>query len=183
MHATSEQLATTLDHILGAPDDDGRIEMIVRRPAEDQRETVTSAKLDEDLGLVGDDWKSRGEMYDQDRYRLSQVTLMNSRVAAAIAVSPDRWPLAGDQIYVDMDLSTENLPPGTRLRIGEAVIEVSTMPHTGCKKFSGRFGVDALRFVNVGPGRDGRFRGMNAFVVRGGSFELGDRVKKIARGA
>lgn len=183
MHRTSDQLEKTLGNILEAPGDGGRIEMIARRPSEDQRETLESGILDEDLGLIGDDWKARGEAYPQEKYRLTQVTLMNSRVAAAVAVTPERWPLAGDQIYVDMDLSAENLPPGTRLQVGEAIIEVSAIPHTGCKKFSGRFGADALRFVNIGPGREGRFRGMNAFVVRGGSFEVGDTVRKIAREA
>jgi MOSC domain-containing protein YiiM len=96
-----------------------------------------------------------------------------------VAVTRERWPLAGDQIYVDMDISHDNLPAGSRIRVGEAIVEISEVPHTGCAKFSGRFGAEALRFANIGPGRDNRFRGVNAFVVEGGTFAVGDKITKL----
>jgi MOSC domain-containing protein YiiM len=109
----------------------------------------------------------------------AQLTLMNARVADAVAVTRERWPLAGDQIYVDLDISHENLPAGSRIRVGTAVVEISEVPHTGCAKFSGRFGAEALRFANVGIGRDNRFRGVNAFIVNDGSISVGDKVTKL----
>lgn len=178
MHRTTAELDSLMEGILDAPQDAGPVEMIVRRPVEDEREVIDSAELTKAEGLVGDDWKSRvGD--DEDAFRETQLTLMNARVVDAVAVSRDRWPLAGDQIYVDMDISKENLPPGTRLGLGGAVIEISEQPHTGCAKFSGRFGKEALRWANVGEGRDRRFRGVYAFVVEEGSFKVGDKVTKL----
>lgn len=174
MHRTTDQLDGHLEHILEAPSDDGPVEMIVRRPAEDERETIETGELDSEAGLVGDDWSRRGEPYVG-----AQLTLMSSRVADAVAVTRDRWPLAGDQIYVDMDISQDNLPAGTRLAIGDAVIEISETPHTGCAKFAGRYGKEALRWVNVGEGKPRRFRGVYAFVVDNGSFSVGDKVRKV----
>ena len=178
MHRTTDELDSLLPTILDAPRDGGPIEMIVRRPAENQREVIESGELTGADGLVGDDWTIRiGE--GREAHRGTQLTLMNARVADAVAVTRDRWPLAGDQIYVDMDISKENLPPGTRLAIGDAVIEISEEPHTGCAKFSGRFGKEALRWANVGEGRDRRFRGVYAFVVEDGAFKVGDKLTKI----
>jgi hypothetical protein len=171
-------LEAQLDVILQAPADVGLIEMLVRRPDRDQREVVDSAKLDADHGLIGDDWSQR--IYeDGTPDKPTQLTLMNSRVADAVAVDRDRWPLAGDQIYVDMNLSVRNLPAGTRIRVGDAVVEISAVPHTGCKKFASRFGKDALRFANVGVGKENRFRGVNAFVVESGEVHTGDRISKL----
>lgn len=156
--------------------------MIAARPEEDQREILSTGKLDSEIGLVGDNWKARGAEHTEDRSadRKAQLTLMNSRVADLVAGERERWALAGDQIYVDLDLSMENLPPGSRLQIGGAVIEVSDKPHTGCKKFASRFGAEALRFVNTGVGRDSRFRGVNTFVVQSGEVSVGDSVFKLA---
>lgn len=155
--------------------------MIAVRPIEDQRELLPTGKLDTELGLVGDNWKVRGNAHTVDGSAdpKAQLTLMNSRVADLVAGSRERWALAGDQLYVDLDLSEQNLPAGTRLRIGSAVIEISDKPHTGCKKFASRFGAQALRFVNTGVGRDARFRGVNAFVVRSGEVSVGDSVTKL----
>jgi MOSC domain-containing protein YiiM len=178
MHRTTEELEALLDGILAAPRDAGPVEMIVRRPAEDQREVVDSAVLSTEHGLVGDRW-AHNLNSDGEPYFLSQLTLMNARVADAVAVTRDRWPLAGDQIYVDMDISVENLPPGSRIRVGSAVVEISEVPHTGCSKFAGRFGKEALRFANVGVGRDNRFRGVNARIVENGSVSVGDETIKI----
>ena len=181
MHSTKDQLAELVPHILDAPRDGGKIEMLVRRPTQDEREVVEFAQLRADVGMVGDDWFERGKAASQDgsvdpQY---QLTVMSSRVVQAVAGSRDRWPLAGDQIYVDMLLGTEELASGTRLAIGSAVIEVSSVPHTGCKKFVGRFGADALRFVNTGDGKPRRFRGLNASVVIDGECKVGDLVTRI----
>jgi hypothetical protein len=152
--------------------------MIVRRPDTDLRQVVDSAKLDPDDGLIGDNW-SQTIYKDGTPDKPTQLTLMNSRVAHAVAIDRDRWPLAGDQIYVDMNLSVGNLPAGTRIRVGDAVVEISAVPHTGCKKFASRFGKDALRFANVGVGKENRFRGVNAFIVEPGEVSTGDRISKL----
>lgn len=176
MYRTTEELEAHLDEIRDSPTDNGTLEMIVRRPDIGERETVDEGRLDPDVGLVGDNWRTR--VGDADS-RENQLTLMNSRVADAVAVTRDRWPLAGDQLYVDMDLSTANLPAGTRLALGDAVIEISTLPHTGCAKFSERFGARALRFANVGEGAELRLRGVNARVVTGGTIRIGDGLTKL----
>lgn len=178
MHRTTEELEALLDGILAAPKDAGPIEMIVRRPAEDQREIVDSAVLSTEQGLVGDRW-AHNLNSDGEPYYPAQLTLMNARVADAVAVTRERWPLAGDQIYVDMDISMENLPPGSQIRVGTAVVEISEVPHTGCSKFAGRFGKEALRFANVGVGRDNRFRGVNARILEDGSVNVGDKTTKL----
>jgi MOSC domain-containing protein YiiM len=108
-----------------------------------------------------------------------QLNLINARLIALLAQDKARWPLAGDQLYVDLDLSEENLPPGTRLTIGAAVIEVTDQPHTGCKKFAARFGADAVKFVNSPEGKALHLRGINAKVVQGGTIRAGDTVRKI----
>lgn len=178
MHRTTEELQSLLNEIFAAPRDSGPIEMIVRRPGENQREVIQSGELTTEEGLVGDNWGDRVDS-DGEPNRAAQLTLMNSRVTDAVAVTRERWPLAGDQIYVDLDISMENLPPGSRLRVGEAIVEISEKPHTGCAKFAGRFGKEALRFANVGVGRENRFRGVNAFVVHSGAFQVGDKITKV----
>ena len=178
MQRTTAELEASLDHILGAPEDSGPIEMIVRRPAESQREIIGFGELTTESGLVGDNWIERVDENGEPR-RAAQLTLMNSRVTDAVAVTRDRWPLAGDQVYVDMDISRENLPPGSRIQVGKAVVEISEVPHTGCAKFAARFGKEALRFANVGIGRENRFRGVNAFVVESGSLRVGDKITKL----
>ena len=156
--------------------------MIVRRPATGEREILHTAELDLEHGLVGDSWKARGSNSTPDKSanRDMQLTLMNSRVIALLAREKDRWPLAGDQLYVDMDLSLEHLPPGTQLGFGSAVLEVTAPPHTGCKKFKERFGQEAMQFVNSPVGLQLRLRGMNARIVRAGVVRVGDKVKKIS---
>ena len=176
-----QDAASTFDARLGdvraAPADEGIVELIVRRPAEGDRELLDEAQIDEDLGLVGDRWATR----DVDRtpsYMSAQLTLINTRVLAAIEPDQSRWPLAGDQLYVDFDLSEANLPAKSRLAVGTAILEVSETPHTGCAKFSARFGSDALRWINSPIGRTHRMRGLNARVVRGGVIHTGDRIRK-----
>jgi len=180
-HRTADELTAALDEIRQSPAATGTVELIVRRPAENEREVLDEAMLDLDQGLVGDMWKARGSSRTPDRSANldAQLTLMNDRAAQAIAGSKERRPLAGDQLYVDLDLSIENLPAGTRLAVGDAVIEVTPEPHTGCAKFSARFGTEALKFVNKSPGRELRLRGVNTRVVTAGAVRVGDAITKL----
>jgi MOSC domain-containing protein YiiM len=173
-HLTADELRAGLDHVRESPHDDGTVEMIVRRPRLDERELLAEGQLDPLQGLVGDYWHSR-DAARPDR----QITLMNARLTALVARQKERWALAGDQLYVDFDLSVENLPPGTRLAVGGAVLEVSAAPHTGCDKFMARFGRDAVLFVNSPEGKALRLRGLNARVVQPGVVRTGDPVRKL----
>jgi hypothetical protein len=180
-HLTREQLESGLDDIRRAPAEVGTLKMIVRRPAVNQREVVETAELDVMEGLVGDTWAKRGSSRTPDgkRHPDMQLNIIGARTIALIAQAPERWPLAGDQLYVDLDLSEENLPAGTRLAIGGAVVEVTAEPHTGCGKFVERFGLDAMKFVNAPVGRSMRLRGLNARVVVAGVIRAGDGVSKL----
>jgi MOSC domain-containing protein YiiM len=179
LHLTPAELEAGLDEIREAPKDGGRVQLIMRRPQEGERELVETAELDTEVGVVGDRW-SHGRSGGRPRNPATQVTLMSARAAALVARTRDRWPLAGDQLYVDLDISEENLPPGTRLSLGSAVLEISREPHTGCKKFVSRFGMDAMLFVNSPVGRALRLRGVNARVVEPGTVSVGDAVTKLA---
>jgi hypothetical protein len=171
-------LEAGLDEIRRSPADRGTLELIVRRPAENEREVLAEAELAPGEGLIGDNWRARGSRATEDgsAHPDMQITLMNARAAALVAGDPDRRQLAGDQLFVDFDLSSGNLPPGTRLRLGSATIEVSDQPHLGCGKFAARFGVDALKFVNSAVGRELNLRGVNARVVVGGPIRTGDQI-------
>lgn len=171
------ELETHLEAILAAPDDDGVLELIVRRPAVDERELLDEARLDVELGLVGDRWAGR-DPGTTPVFLDAQLTVMNTRVLAAIEPDRSRWPLAGDQLYADLDLSLENLPVGSRLAIGSAIVEISEEPHTGCAKFSARYGGDAQRWVNSPVGRAQRMRGLNARIVQSGTVRVGDPIRK-----
>ena len=177
-HRTTEQLEVGLDEVRGSPVGSGRLEMIVRRPAVDEREVLETGELDLARGLVGDTWSERSSSRTADgsAHPEMQLNVMNSRAISLMAGAPERWSLAGDQLYVDLHLGTEELPPGTRLRIGEAVIEVTAIPHRGCAKFTQRFGLDAMRFVNSETGRRLNLRGINAKVVVPGTIRTGDAV-------
>lgn len=181
VHLTREQLEAGLNYIRNAPAEQGELKLIVRRPATNQREVIPVAELDAAVGLVGDTWASRGSSRTLDgaRHPDMQLNIMNARAIQLIARTPDRWPLAGDQLYVDLDLSEGNLPPGTQLAIGATVVEVTPEAHTGCRKFVERFGVDAMKFVNAPVGRLLRLRGLNARVVKGGTIRAGDPVAKL----
>ena len=178
-HLTREELETGLS-ALTSPRDNGLLELIVRRPRVGEREVLPTGTLDVHEGLVGDNWITRGSSRTSDKtaHPNMQVNVMNSRVIQLIAQEKDRWPLAGDQLFVDLDLSDGNLPPGTRLTIGSAVIEVTPEPHTGCAKFVERFGVEAMKFVNSPSGRALRLRGLNARVVQPGTIRVGDSIVK-----
>ena len=180
-HRRMATLEQGLDEIRRSPTDRGRVELIVRRPAVDGREVVVEATLDCTEGLLGDTWRTRGSRLTPDgsAHPDMQLNVMNARVAALVAVRDDRWQLAGDQLYVDLDLSERNLPAGTSLGLGSAVIQVTEQPHTGCKKFAARFGQDAVRFVNSQAGREMRLRGLNARVVVAGLVRVGDVIRKL----
>lgn len=177
---STEELEQGLDNILASPTDNGALELIVRRPNVDERESLETGRLDTEEGLVGDNWLSRGSrhMPNGEADPEMQINIMNARVVALVADEPDRRELAGDQLYLDMDLSPENLPPGTQLEIGASVIEVTDPPHTGCKKFAARFGKEAVVFVNAGQGKKLNFRGINAKVIQSGDIKVGDIARK-----
>jgi hypothetical protein len=181
-HRTTDQLQAAVDEVRGSPSDDGLVAMIVRRPEPGAREVLEVGALDPVEGLVGDAWRTRGSSRTDDgrAHPGMQLTLMNVRAADLIAVDPARRPLAGDQLYVDLDLSASNLPPGSRLSVGAAVVEITAEPHTGCAKFAERFGRDAVRFVNSPIGRELNLRGVNARVLEAGRIAVGDAVRRVS---
>ena len=172
-----QELEAGLDEIRRAPKDQGVLRLIVRRPQVNAREITDEGQLDLAMGLVGDSWGTRGS--SRSRSSDMQLNIMNARAIALVAQSTDRWALAGDQLYIDLDLSADNLPAGTRLAVGSAVIEVTEQPHTGCGKFAARFGTDAMKFVNSPEGRQLRLRGVNAKVVLPGVIRVGDIARKL----
>lgn len=180
-HLTTAELEAGLEHIRRSPKDTGVLELIVRRPAMEQREVLEEGELDLAVGLVGDNWRSRGSSRTADgsAHPDMQLTVMNARTIALLAREKDRWPLAGDQLYVDLDLGLENAPPGTRLAVGSAVIEITAQPHTGCQKFEARFGREALKLTASAEGKALQLRGRNARVVQPGVIRRGDRVHKL----
>lgn len=181
-HATRGDLEQGLDDIRSSPGESGVVELIVRRPAVDEREILEEASIEAGVGVVGDTWQVRPSPTSPNGgpHPDAQVTITNARLIALVAQEPDRWALAGDQLYVDFDLSVDNLPPGTQLAIGSAILEVTTKPHTGCIKFRHRYGSDALSFVNSEVGKSLRLRGMNTRVVKGGTVRRGDSIRKLA---
>ena len=180
-HLTTAELDVGLDHIRQAPKDTGILELIVRRPLTEQREILEEGELDLVEGLVGDNWGARGSSMTADGagHPEMQRTIMNTRAIAHIAQDKDRWQLAGDQLFIDMDISEHNMPPGTRLSLGTAIIEVTAIPHKGCKKFVARFGLDAMKWVNSEEGKKLHLRGINAKVVQAGNISAGDTVNKV----
>jgi hypothetical protein len=180
-HPTWEELTAGLDEIRKAPRDAGVLHLIVRRPAIEQREVLEEGQLDPEVGLVGDCWITRGSSRTADgsSHPDMQLNIMNTRVIALLAREKNRWQLAGDQLFIDLDLTPENLPPGTRLALGSAVIEVTAQPHTGCGKFASQFGPSATKFVNSAEGKRLRLRGINAKVVQPGTIRVGDVARKL----
>jgi hypothetical protein len=180
-HLTMQELEAAVDHLREAPKDEGVLHLIVCRPAVEERQVLDMAELDPLKGLIGDNWVVRGSSKTPDgsAHPEMQINIMNSRVTALVAQDKKRWSLAGDQLYIDMDLSKENLPAGARIQVGSAVLEVSPLPHTGCHKFVARFGVEAMKFVNSAVGKELCLRGINAKVVQAGIVKVGQVAKKI----
>lgn len=180
-HLTMEELEAGLDEIRQSPGDEGVLKLIVRRPDIGEREVLEEGELHSEQGLVGDNWRVRGSSRTSDgsSHPDMQLNVMNARAIALLAQHKDRWSLAGDQLFIDFDLSAEKLPAGTRLALGSAVIEVTSQPHTGCKKFVERFGLDALKFVNSPVGKQLNLRGINARVVQPGVIRVGCTVRKV----
>jgi MOSC domain-containing protein YiiM len=179
-HLTADELQAGFDALAPSPKNVGALELIVRRPRSGEREVVQTGELDPAEGLVGDNWSTRGSPRTPDGQPNPdcQLNIMNARVMALVAGDRSHWPLAGDQLFVDFDLSADNVPAGTRLVIGSAVVEVTPPPHTGCAKFVQRFGVEAMKFVNSETGRRLHLRGINAKVVHRGVIRVGDVVNK-----
>lgn len=178
---TKEELEAGLPRIRQSPNDAGELRLIVRRPKVNGRDVVTEATLDPVEGMVGDNWRYRSSSRTADGspHPEMQLNIINTRLVALIAPDESRWQLAGDQLFLDMNLSKENLPAGTRLALGTAVIEVTAEPHTGCKKFVERFGVEAMKFVNSPVGRELCLRGINAKVIQPGTIRVGDKARKL----
>jgi len=172
-HLTTEEIGAKLQFVIESPKDDGVLELIVRRPKTNEREELETGELDVEKGLVGDDWIERDGNHE------TQITIMNSRIAELLAQDKDRRKLAGDQLFIDLNLTDENLPIGTKLEIGSAVLETTAVPHNGCKKFVERFGLDAMKFVNSPVGKKYHLRGIYAKVIKSGTIRQGDTVKKI----
>lgn len=180
-HFTTAELAAGLPEIRRSPADQGTVDMIVVRPDRDLRELPHAIELSPESGLAGDRWSRHctRRLPDGRLNPDTQVTLMNRRAAALIAGPESRWPLAGDNLIVDLDLSVANLPVGQRLRVGGAVLEITAQPHLGCSKFNARFGADALAWVNSPQGKELRLRGVNAMVIEAGWVRTGDRISKL----
>ncbi len=180
-HLSLQELEMGLAHIQASPKDEGRLEMIVCRPDMGIRKVLEEATIDLSKGLLGDNWSRRPSSRTPDKspHPDMQLNIMNARAIALIAQTKDRWKWAGDQLYIDLNLSTENLPTGTQLSIGSAIIEVTAQPHNGCKKFAQYFGIDSMKFVNSPIGKKLHLRGINAKVVKGGTIRKGDIVRKL----
>ena len=176
-----DHLKTFMPHILDAPKDDVALDLVVVRPDRDIRELPKRARVTAKDGVVGDHWITGSGLRNDDGTGLvdAQICMMMSRVIEAIASSQENWPPAGDNLFLDMDLTPSNMPPGTRFSIGTAEFVVTPQPHNGCQKFIDRYGRDACLFVNTGEGRNLRLRGIYSRVTRDGEISPGDRLRKI----
>ena len=177
-HLSLEELRQGLDEIRRSPKDQGILRAIVIRPETDARTSLQRCELSPELGVHGDNWALGCwlSLPDGRPHPDVQVAIMNARTIALIAQDEARWPLAGDNLFVDLDLSEDNLPPGTRLSVGSTLLEITAEPHKGCSKFAARYGVDATRFVNGREGRQLHLRGIYARIVEAGVVAVGDTI-------
>lgn len=179
-HRTADELEAGLARVMEAPPDEGRVRLVVRRPGRGEREILAEGEIDLEVGLVGDGWIDRPSKQTGRPEPFAQVTIMSARYAELIAgADPAGWAQAGDQLYLDLDISVANLPPGTHIAVGDAVLEIQAEPHTGCAMFSSRFGLDALRLTTTEQGRQLRLRGANTAVVTPGTVRPGDVARKL----
>ncbi len=180
-YLSTAELEAGLNNVIDSPKDNGRLEMIVRRPGSGQREQLEEGILDLKEGLIGDNWKLRKNSRTPDAppNPETQITLINTRLISLLAVDRDRWKLCGDQLFIDLDLSFANIPPGTRLDLGSTVLEITAHPHTGCKSFSEWFGPEALQFINNPRGRELNLRGVHARIIKAGPVKIGNIARKI----
>jgi MOSC domain-containing protein YiiM len=180
-HLSVDELKDGLPGILQSPKDRGVLRAIVIRPETDARVSLQRCELSPEGGVHGDKW-AKGcwmSLPDGRPHPDVQVTIMNARTITLIAQAPERWPLAGDNLFADLDLSGENLPAGTRLSVGSALLEITAVPHNGCNKFAARFGLDATRFVNSRDGKRLHLRGIYARIVERGVVAVGDAIAKL----
>lgn len=180
-HRSREELEGGLEDIAEAPKDRGRLEAIVLRPAFGERKTLNSAELSPDAGIKGDHW-AKGcwrSLPDGRPDPDVQVCIMSARVIRLIAGDKANWPPAGDQLFIDLDLSRDNLAPGQRLSLGSTILEITEVPHNGCQKFVKRYGLDATQFVNSKIGKENRLRGIYAKVIEAGTISVGDIIEKV----
>lgn len=175
-YVTTAELENNLHYILSSPKDAGRVESIIVRRRKNERELRKEVFLSLEKGVEGDRWfdLSKGE---PDPRR--QLTIINSRLIKLLAQSEDRLCLAGDNLITDFDLSVSNLPVGQRLTIGNVIIEISDVPHTGCLKFAERYGNDSVEFINAPERSNLRLRGVYAKFLNSGLIYLGDSINKI----
>ena len=171
-HLDFEELERLREALPPAPRDEGTLEVIYRRPRKGEREQLAEGELSLEQGLVGDRW-----VLDADRELERQLTLMQRVHAELVADGPERRALCGDNLLVDLELAEDNVPPGTRLAIGDAELEVTEVPHLGCSQFRGHFGEGALKWVNYKPTRALKLRGVNARILRGGTVRVGDPIR------
>ena len=180
-HLTSAELEARLDEVRQSPADGGTLKLIVQRPDVDVRVVLAEGELNSEEGLAGDSWNQRSSKLTEDggAHPDMQLNIINARFLAMVAQTEERMPLAGDQLVVDLDISETNLPAWTKLSIGDAVIEITDQPHTGCAKFTQRFGLDARRFADSELGTAMKLRGINARVVTPGRIRQGDTITKL----
>ena len=181
-HLTRTELDEGLAEIRRSPKDNGRLAGIVIRPAVDERRSLASVEISAEGGVHGDRWAREcwKTLPDGRPHPDVQVCIMNARAIALVAQHEDRWPLAGDNLFLDLELSDENLPPGQRLALGSAVLEITAEAHNACGKFAERYGRDAAKFVNSPEGKRIRLRGIYAKVVQSGTIRVGDAATKLA---
>jgi hypothetical protein len=180
LHLSLEELQSHLDSIKQSPQDDGILKAIVIRPVSNERVGMESSVVTPDGGVHGDRWAKQAwlNLPEEELEPKAQITVMNSRAAEVIARNRARWPLAGDNLYVDLDLSEDNLQAGQQLSIGSAVFEITPQPHNGCGKFEQRFGAEALKWVNSEEGKHHHLRGIYIKVVKAGVINVDDTITK-----
>jgi hypothetical protein len=172
---TTETLEAGLQQI-AAPKDRGKVVLLIARGEGGRREILESVRLEPDAGMPGDAWGRRPKRKPE-----TSIAVMQSDAAELIA-NGQPVELSGDNLYLALDLSKENLPAGSRLRAGETILEVTPYPHNGCAKFQARFGEEAVRFTARPDLRHRNLRGIYMRVVKGGEVRAGDPIEVISRG-